>query len=92
MKESLGADATYLRKGVGNVNPQLNEGNSIHLHNLFYVPNRKKNLVSISEMEVKGFRVAFIDGKVRVKKYNFQRCFFSWVQGWQFVSSCKMVH
>jgi len=48
--------------------------------------------VSISKMEVKGFRVAFIDGKVRVKKYNSQRCFFSWVQGWQFVSSCRMIH
>jgi len=34
--------------------------------NLFDVPDHKKNLVSISEMEVKGFRVALIDGKVRV--------------------------
>jgi len=34
--------------------------------NLFYVPDRKKNLVFISEMEVKGFRMALIDGKVRV--------------------------
>ena len=59
---------------------------------LFYVPNHKKNLASISKMEVIGFRVAFMDGKVHVKKYNFQRCFFSWVQGWQFVSSCRMVH
>ena len=33
--------------------------------NLFYVPDRK-NLVSISAMEIKGFKVAFIDGKVRV--------------------------
>jgi len=62
----LGADATYPEKGVGNVTPQLNEGNSIHLQNLFYLPDRKKNLVSISAMEVKGFRVAFIDGKVRI--------------------------
>ena len=34
--------------------------------NLFYVPDRKKNLVSVPTMEVKGFRVALIDGKVRV--------------------------
>jgi len=23
---------------------------------------------------------------------NFKRCFYSWVQGWKFVSSCRMVH
>ena len=63
---TLGADATYPRKGVGNATPQLNEGNSIHLQNLFYVPDRNKDLVSISTMEVKGFRLAFIDGKVHV--------------------------
>ena len=34
--------------------------------NLFYVPDRKKNSMSISEMEVKSYRVALIDGKVRV--------------------------
>ena len=34
--------------------------------NLFYVPDRKKNLMSISEMEVKGYRMALINGKVRV--------------------------
>ena len=62
----LGADATYTGKGVGDVNSQLNEGNSIHLQNLFYVPDRKKNLVSISAMEVKRYEVALIDGKVRV--------------------------
>lgn len=50
------------------VTRELNEGNSIHLHNLVYVPNHKKNLVSISEMEFKGSRVAFINGKVRVFK------------------------
>ena len=48
----LGVNATYPRKGVGNVTPQLNEGSSIHLQNLFYVHDRKKNLVSISAMEV----------------------------------------
>ena len=62
----LGANATYPGKGVGNVTPQLNEGNSIHLQNLFYVPDRKKNPVSISAMEVKGYKVALIDGKVHV--------------------------
>jgi hypothetical protein len=62
----LGDDATYLGKGVGNATLQLNESSTIHLQEVLYVLDLKKNLVSISVMEVKGFKVAFIDGKVRV--------------------------
>ena len=37
---------------------------------MLYVPNSKNNLVSISEMEDKGFKGAFVDGKVLIwKKY-----------------------
>ena len=63
---SLGEDATYSVKGVGNVTLQLDQGNSIHLQEVLYVPDLKKNLVSISTMKVKSFKVAFIDEKVRV--------------------------
>lgn len=62
----LGVDVTYPGKGVGNVTPQLNEGNTIHLQEVLYVPDLKKNLVSSSAMEDKGFKVAFINGKVCV--------------------------
>jgi len=62
----LGDDATYPRKGVGNATLQLNEGSTIHLQEVLYVLDLKKNLVSISVMEVKGFKVAFNDGKVSV--------------------------
>ena len=71
----LGDDATYFVKGVGNVTLQLNQGNTIHLQEVLYVPDLKKNLVSISAMEDKGFRLAFIDGKVRVWKINFKDAF-----------------
>ena len=47
----LGVNATYPGKGVGNVTPQLNEGNTIHLQEVLYVPDLKKNLVSISARE-----------------------------------------
>ena len=66
MEIILGANATYPGRGVGNVNPKLDEGNTIHLQVVLYVLDVKKNLVSISAMEVKGFKVAFIDGKVHV--------------------------
>jgi len=71
----LGDDATYPAKGVGNVTLQLDQGNSIHLQQVLYVPNLKKNLVSISTMENKCYKVAFIDGKVRVWKRNFKDAF-----------------
>jgi len=47
----------------------------IHLQEVLYVPDLKKNLVSISAMEDKGYKVAFIDGKVRVWKRNFKDTF-----------------
>eukprot|EP00253_Pinus_taeda_P027737 PITA_27737 len=71
----LGDNSTYPVKGVGNVTLQLNRSNTIHLQEVLYVPNLKKNLVSISEMEDKGYKVAFIDGNVRVWKKNFKDAF-----------------
>jgi len=71
----LGDNATYLVKGVGNVTLKLNQGNTIHLQEVLYVPNLEKNLISISAMEDKGFKVAFTDEKVRVWKRNFKESF-----------------
>ena len=62
-------------KGVGNVTLQLNQGNTIHLQEVLYVPNLKKNPVSVSAMEDKGYKVTFFDGKVRVWKKNFKEAF-----------------
>ena len=70
MEIILGDDAIYPLKGVGNVTLQLNQGNTIHLQEVPYVPDLKKNLVSISAR--KGYKVAFIDGKVRFWKRNFK--------------------
>ena len=39
---------------------------------MLYVPDLKKNLVSISTMEDKGFKVAFVDGKILIWKKNFK--------------------
>eukprot|EP00253_Pinus_taeda_P027763 PITA_27763 len=71
----LGDNSKYPVKGVGNVSLQLNQGNTIHLQEFLYVPDLKKNLVSLSAMEDKGYKVAFIDGKVRVWKKNFKDAF-----------------
>ena len=62
-------------KGIGNFTLQLNQGNVIHLQDVLYVPDLKKNLVSISAVEDKGYKVTFSDGKVHVWKKNFKDSF-----------------
>eukprot|EP00253_Pinus_taeda_P023865 PITA_23865 len=57
-------------KGIGTITLYLNQGQTIHLQDVLYVPVLKKNLVSISVMEDKGFKVAFIDGNVHIWHRN----------------------
>ena len=64
MKIILGDNATYPMKGTGTVTLHLSQGQVLHLQDVLYVPDLKKNLVFILAMEDKGFKVAFIDGKV----------------------------
>jgi hypothetical protein len=63
-KVTLGDDYQYPIKGVGESNYKLNSGNSMKMKDVLYVPGLTKNLLSISSLEKKGFRVAFIDGEV----------------------------
>jgi hypothetical protein len=42
----------------------LKSGNNVHLSNVLYVPGLENNLVSISCLESKGNRIAFVDGEV----------------------------
>jgi hypothetical protein len=63
-KVTLGDDYQYPIKGVGESNYKLNLGNSMKMKDVLYVPGLTKNLLSISTLEKKGFRVAFIDGEV----------------------------
>jgi hypothetical protein len=63
-KVTLGYDYQYPIKGVGESNHKLNSWNSLKMKEVLYVPGLKKNLLSISALEKKGFRVAFIDGEV----------------------------
>jgi hypothetical protein len=65
-KVELGDEKSYVVKGIGQATIKMESCNSIHLSNIFYVSGLKKNLVSISYLEEKGDRVAFVDGKVLV--------------------------
>ena len=66
LKIFLGDNATYPVKGTGTVTLHLSQGQVLRLQDVLYVPDLKKNLVSISAMEDKGFNVAFVDEKVRI--------------------------
>ena len=43
---------------------KLDSGNPLKMKEVLYVPSLKNNLLSISTLDKKGFRVAFIDGQV----------------------------
>ena len=61
-----GDNHSYAIKGIGKASIELESGNNVHLSNVLYVPGLKKNLVSISCLEDKEDRIAFVDGKVLV--------------------------
>jgi hypothetical protein len=65
-KVTLGDDYQYPIKGIGESNYKLDSENSITMKDILYVPGLKKNLLSISTLDKKGYRVAFIDGEVLI--------------------------
>jgi len=60
----LGDDSKHVVKGIGEASLQLDSGNCFLIKYIFFVQNLKKNLLSISSLEDKGFRVDFLDGQV----------------------------
>jgi hypothetical protein len=63
-KVELGDKTTYPVEGFGQASIKMKTGNYVHLSNVLYVPGLEKNHVSISCLEDKGNRIAFVDGKV----------------------------
>ena len=60
----LGDDSKHPIKGVGEASLELDSGNPLSIKDILFVQGLKKNLLSISALEDKGFRVAFVDGQV----------------------------
>ena len=63
-KVKLGHDYQYPSKGVGEASYRLHSGKHLKMKDVLYMPILKKNLLSISRLEKKGFIIAFIDGQV----------------------------
>ena len=57
-------------KGFGSTSLQLESNDLLHLNDVLYVPGMKRNLVSISTLEDKGYRVTFADGNVLAWQKN----------------------
>jgi hypothetical protein len=60
----LGDNARYDVKGTGTTSLQLDTSIPLHLSDVLFVPGMRRNLVSISALEDKSYKVAFSDGKV----------------------------
>ena len=57
-KVMLGDDYQYPIKGIGEASYKLDSGKSMKMKDVQYVPGLKKNLLSISTLDKKWFRVA----------------------------------
>ena len=60
----LGDDSQYPIKRMGEASYKLDFGKSMKIKYVLYVPGLNNNLLSISALDKRGFRVSFIDGKV----------------------------
>ena len=72
-KVSMGYNYQYPIKGIGESSYNLDSGTSMKMKEVLYVPDLKNNLLSISNIDKKGYRVAFIDGKVLMWSKGVQR-------------------
>ena len=65
-KVKLGDDYQYPIKGSGESSYKIDSRKSMKMKDVLFVPRLKKNLLSISALDAKGIRVAFVDGQVRM--------------------------
>ena len=63
-KVKLGDDCQYCVKGSGEAFYKLDYDKSLKMKDVLYIPGLKKSLLSISTLDAKGIRVAFVDGQV----------------------------
>ena len=59
----LGDDTTCEIEGVGSTSHQLDSGTILHIEDILYVPGLKNNILLVSRLEDKGYRLTFMDKK-----------------------------
>jgi hypothetical protein len=60
----LGDDSRYNVRGIGTSTFQLDSNMQLQLEEVLYVSGMKRNLVSISALEDKGYKIIFLEGRV----------------------------
>ena len=63
MHIEMGNNGRYNATGIGTITYERESGNQFLLKNVMHVPGLKKNLVSITMLEDKGYDVVFSEGK-----------------------------
>ena len=63
-KVKLGDNYQYPIKGSGESSYNLDSEKSMKMKDVLFVPGLKNNILSISVLDEKGMRVAFVDGQV----------------------------
>nr|GEY58189.1 retrovirus-related Pol polyprotein from transposon TNT 1-94 [Tanacetum cinerariifolium] len=74
----LGDNKECKIKGIGNVGVQLKDGSSFVLHKFRYIPELKRNLISLRTLEKEGYTVKLKSSKVKV--INGSRVILSGIQ------------
>ncbi|KAJ0844964.1 putative RNA-directed DNA polymerase [Helianthus annuus] len=64
----LGDDHPCQIKGIGTISFKLNNGTVIDITNVRYIPELKRNLISLGTFEKKGYTVVLRDGKAKIVK------------------------
>ncbi|GJR70297.1 retrovirus-related pol polyprotein from transposon TNT 1-94 [Tanacetum coccineum] len=62
----LGDNRECKIRGIGKVRVQLKDGSSFVLHNVRYIPELKRNLISLGTLEKEGYTVKLQSGKIKV--------------------------
>jgi hypothetical protein len=62
-KVKLGDDYQYPIKGIGEASFKLDSEKFMKIKDVLLVPGLKKNLLSISALEEKGFKISFVNGE-----------------------------
>ena len=62
----LGDNGKYVVKGMASTSFQLDSRDALHMSDMLFILGLKKNLLSISTLEDKGYKASFVDGQVLV--------------------------
>lgn len=62
----LGDDRACAIWGIGNVRVQIQDGSSFILENVRYIPELKRNLISLGTLEKEGYTVKMQNGRLKV--------------------------